>query len=48
MQLISAGVKKENIEVSGLCTFKEKDLLHSYRRDRDRSGRMFGVIGIRL
>ncbi len=45
-QLISAGVKKENIEVSELCTFKEKDLLHSYRRDRGKSGRMFGVIGI--
>ena len=40
LQLVSAGVKIENIEVSGLCTFKEKDLLHSYRRDRDRSGRM--------
>lgn len=48
LQLVSAGVKKENIEVSELCTFKEKDLLHSYRRDGDRSGRMFGVIGVRL
>ena len=46
-QLISAGVRKENIEVSELCTFKEKDLLHSYRRDGDKSGRMFGVIGVR-
>lgn len=46
-QLISAGVKKENIEVSELCTFKEKELLHSYRRDKERSGRSFGIIGIR-
>lgn len=46
-QLVSAGVKKDNIEISELCTFIEKDLLHSYRRDREKSGRMFGVIGIR-
>lgn len=46
-QLIKAGVKEFNIEVSQLCTFTEKELLHSYRRDRERSGRMFGVIGIR-
>ncbi|MDQ3021214.1 MAG: peptidoglycan editing factor PgeF [Bacteroidota bacterium] len=46
-QLISLGLKKENIEVSELCTFREKDLLHSYRRDGDKSGRMFGVIGIK-
>lgn len=46
-QLISAGLKKENIEVSNLCTYKEKDLLHSYRRDREKSGRMFGVIGMK-
>lgn len=45
-QLIKAGVKKENIEVSELCTYKEKDLLHSYRRDREKSGRMLGVIGM--
>lgn len=46
-QLLAAGVKKENIELSQLCTFKEKNLLHSYRRDGNKSGRMFGVIGIR-
>jgi len=46
-QLIKCGVKKENIEVSELCTFNEKELLHSYRRDGNKSGRMFGVIGIR-
>lgn len=46
-QLINSGLKKENIEVSDLCTFTEKELLHSYRRDGVRSGRMFGVIGIK-
>ncbi|MBK6536499.1 MAG: laccase domain-containing protein [Ignavibacteria bacterium] len=35
------------MEVSELCTFTEKDLLHSYRRDGVKSGRMFGVIGMR-
>lgn len=46
-QLLLAGLKKENIEVSDLCTYDEKELLHSYRRDGVRSGRMFGVIGMR-
>ena len=45
-QLLLAGLKIENIEISDLCTYKEKDLLHSYRRDGVRSGRMFGVIGM--
>ena len=45
-QLIDCGVHSDNIEVSDHCTFDEKDLLHSYRRDRERSGRMFGVIGL--
>ena len=46
-QLINCGLHRNNIEVSEHCTFDERDLLHSYRRDRERSGRMFGVIGIR-
>ncbi len=46
-QLLDAGLKENNIEVSALCTYTEKDLLHSYRRDGERSGRMFGVIGLR-
>lgn len=46
-QLFNCGLKKENIEVSELCTFREKDLLHSYRRDGKKSGRMFGVIGMK-
>lgn len=45
-QLIISEVKKENIEISDLCTFEEKELLHSYRRDGTESGRMFGVIGM--
>lgn len=29
------------------CTYNEKDYLHSFRRDREKSGRMFSVIGMR-
>ena len=46
IQLQKLGVRNENIEVSEYCTYDEKDLFHSYRRDRDKSGRMLGVIGL--
>jgi YfiH family protein len=46
LQLISLGIQSVNIEVSDYCTYKEKDLFHSYRRDKDKSGRMIGVIGL--
>jgi YfiH family protein len=42
--LINSGLLKENIEISDLCTYEEKDLLHSYRRDGKKSGRSMGVI----
>ena len=45
-QLLSLGVRKENIEVSEHCTFKEENLFHSHRRDGEKTGRMFGVIGM--
>lgn len=45
--LISEGFKKENIQISKLCTYELRNLLHSYRRDKENSGRMFGVIGLR-
>jgi polyphenol oxidase len=47
LQLINSGLKKENIEVTQYCTYRDKHLFHSYRRDKDLSGRMLGVIGIR-
>jgi len=46
-QLLSAGLKKENIEITSLCTFRDKDLFHSHRRENGSTGRMFGVTGIR-
>jgi len=45
--LIEAGVRSNNIQVSGLCTFEYENLLHSYRRDGSRSGRALGVIAMR-
>lgn len=45
--LLDSGFKKENIQVSSLCTYELSNLLHSYRRDKNNSGRMFGVIGLR-
>lgn len=45
--LISEGFKKENIHISNLCTYELRNLFHSYRRDKEKSGRMFGVIGLR-
>lgn len=43
----SCGVPEENIQHSGLCTFKLTNLLHSYRRDGAKSGRSVGVIAMR-
>jgi purine-nucleoside/S-methyl-5'-thioadenosine phosphorylase / adenosine deaminase len=46
-QLKKLGIKDSQMEIYPGCTFDEKDYLHSYRRDRDKSGRMFSVIGMR-
>ena len=45
--LIDAGIPASNIEVSELCTMCNPDLLHSYRRDGDKSGRLAAFIGMR-
>jgi len=45
-QLVDFGVKSYNIEMPDLCTYKEKNTFHSYRRDREKSGRMLAVIGM--
>ncbi len=46
-QLNEFQIPKEQIEVSELCSFEEKDLLHSYRRDGKNSGRSLGIIVIK-
>lgn len=44
-QIKSAGVKEENIVVSEVCTIKDAEY-HSYRRDKNMSGRMGAFIGM--
>jgi YfiH family protein len=46
--LLEFGISNEQIEVSTLCTFEQKDLLHSYRRDGKLSGRSLGVIAMKV
>ena len=47
LKMISeAGVDFAKVEVSPLCSFKEKDLLHSFRRDGKYSGRSHGILAM--
>jgi YfiH family protein len=43
-QLEQAGVLPEHIHVARLCTRTHADVLHSYRADREKSGRMLAAI----
>jgi len=45
-QLLAAGVPAKQIELDPRCTICDSNF-HSYRRDGTRSGRMFGLIGIK-
>jgi polyphenol oxidase len=44
-QLLALGVKEENIEASPICTIADENY-HSYRRDKENSGRMSAFIGM--
>jgi hypothetical protein len=44
-QLLNAGLRPGNVELSPYCTISDSLLFHSYRRDGAKSGRMMGVIG---
>jgi YfiH family protein len=46
-QLLAAGLRRQNIFVSDLCTACRRDLLFSYRKQGPHSGRHLSVIGIR-
>src|ERR1043165_112816 len=46
-QLVLAGVREENIHVSGLCTAMHLDLLTSYRVEKEKAGRIAGAIRMR-
>ena len=45
--MLDEGVKKINMQVSKLCSFEYESLLHSYRRDGQKSGRALGVIAMK-
>jgi len=47
-QLLKSGLDFKNIGISRHCTICESDLLHSYRRDGEKSGRMRALFGLNL
>jgi YfiH family protein len=47
-QFTDSGVKEDKIFVFGGCTFCEKELFCSYRRDKENAGRMIGYLGLKL
>ena len=46
-QLLAAGVPGEGIEIVGACTRCDPAQFHSFRRDKERAGRMVSYIGVR-
>ncbi len=46
-QLILAGVPEENIYACGLCTAMHLDVLTSYRAEKEKAGRIAGIIRAR-
>lgn len=46
-QFLSYGVKRKKIFATNDCTFCNKDMFHSFRRDGDKAGRMIAFIGIK-
>lgn len=45
--LLNFGVRKNNIQISGLCSYEYSSILHSYRRDGKNSGRAWGIIAMK-
>ncbi|MCX6151683.1 MAG: peptidoglycan editing factor PgeF [Ignavibacteriales bacterium] len=45
--LIKFGIPSTHIQVSNLCTYESKNMLHSYRRDGAKSGRSYGVLAFK-
>ena len=46
--LEEAGLKEENIIESNICTVCNSNLLHSYRADKEKSGRNTAIIGLKF
>lgn len=47
MILLENDLKKENIDVSKYCTYRDDHLFYSHRRDQGKTGRMLGFIGFK-
>ena len=47
MELLSAGLPSENIEVNRQCTICKPSIFHSHRRDGKSTGRMLAVIAMK-
>jgi len=45
-QLKATGMREENISHSALCTVDRTDILYSFRKEREKAGRMLAWIGI--
>lgn len=45
--LIQKGIPVGQVEDQEICTVCDRDRFYSYRRDKQKSGRMMGIIGIR-
>src|SRR5699024_11235966 len=43
--LLQCGVIRSNIEVSNYCTYTDKEMFFSHRRDAGKTGRMLAFIG---
>jgi len=43
-QLVLAGLSEDNVHLSGLCTAMHLDVLTSYRAEKERAGRLIGLI----
>ncbi|MEQ9310406.1 MAG: peptidoglycan editing factor PgeF [Balneolaceae bacterium] len=43
-QLLNSGIKISNIEIDERCTIDHEELFYSYRREKEKSGRMVGII----
>jgi copper oxidase (laccase) domain-containing protein len=46
-QLLEAGVTRQRLYTSNLCTMCLAGEFHSFRRDREASGRLYSFVGIR-
>ena len=43
--LLQSGILRHNIEITNYCTFRDKEMFFSHRRDHGKTGRMLGFIG---